>query len=77
MTIWGELSDARAFISRHPEILTEMLLVSFYMAMGQLFIFLTIEKFGPLTNSILTTMRKFLTIVLLPCLTACEHSFDS
>jgi drug/metabolite transporter (DMT)-like permease len=63
MFVVGEMSDAQAFLARHPDVLFEVLLVSFYSAMGQLFIFLTIERFGPLTNSILTTMRKFLTIV--------------
>ena len=40
-----------------------MLMFSFASAMGQIFIFTTITTFGPLTCSIITTTRKFFTIL--------------
>jgi len=63
LIVTGEIFDVRNFLLRHPDVFWEIALVSFYSAMGQLFIFLTIAQFGALTNTIVTTMRKFLTIV--------------
>jgi len=63
LLVTGEIFTVVPFLRRYPTLLGEILLVSFYSAMGQLFIFFTIAKFKALTNTIITTMRKFLTIV--------------
>lgn len=51
------------FILRHPRILVDMALFALTSALGQSFIFLTVELFSPLTCSIVTTTRKFFTIL--------------
>lgn len=63
IVITGEVFSFIAFAEHSPELVYDVFFVSVYSALGQLFIFLTIQQFGPLTCSILTTMRKFLTIV--------------
>lgn len=63
IVITGELFAFISFADHSPDLVFDVLLVSVYSSLGQLFIFLTIQQFGPLTCSILTTMRKFLTIV--------------
>ncbi len=54
---------AVGFLSRHPFVILNMLLFSCASAIGQIFIFTTITTFGPLTCSIITTTRKFFTIL--------------
>jgi len=52
-----------AFAARHPHVLLQILAFSLCSAVGQNFIFLTVTTFGPLTCSIITTTRKFFTIL--------------
>jgi drug/metabolite transporter (DMT)-like permease len=59
----GEGLDAVAFVNRHPSLIFYFLLFGLSSALGQLFIFTTITKFGPLTCAIITTTRKFFTIL--------------
>lgn len=51
------------FVSKHPEVLWEVVSFSVASAIGQFFIFLTISDFGPLPCSIITTTRKFFTVL--------------
>jgi len=53
-----------SFCSRHPQVLKYLLAYCACSAFGQHFIFLTVTKFGPLTCSVITTTRKFFTILL-------------
>ncbi|KAM8947217.1 solute carrier family 35 member B1 [Pelodytes ibericus] len=59
----GELWDFLSFTERYPNIIYSILLFSLTSALGQTFIFMTVVYFGPLTCSIITTTRKFFTIL--------------
>lgn len=60
----GELGRFYEFIGRHPSIIYDICLFSSLSAIGQLFIFLTVSEFGPLPCSIITTTRKFFTVLI-------------
>ncbi|KAL0364048.1 UNVERIFIED_CONTAM: UDP-galactose/UDP-glucose transporter 3, partial [Sesamum angustifolium] len=56
--------DAIQFCKQHPEVAWDILLYCLCGAVGQNFIFLTISRFGSLTNTTITTTRKFVSIVV-------------
>lgn len=60
----SELSSALAFINSHPQVLKDILLFSTAGALGQLFIFDTLENFGSLTLVTITVTRKLFTMLL-------------
>ncbi|XP_016286029.1 solute carrier family 35 member B1 isoform X2 [Monodelphis domestica] len=59
----GEFWDFLSFAERYPGVLYNILLFGLTSALGQSFIFMTVVYFGPLTCSIITTTRKFFTIL--------------
>nr|XP_033773549.1 solute carrier family 35 member B1 [Geotrypetes seraphini] len=59
----GEIWDFLSFAERYPSIINSILLFGLTSALGQTFIFMTVVYFGPLTCSIITTTRKFFTIL--------------
>ncbi|CAF2658453.1 unnamed protein product [Rotaria sp. Silwood2] len=59
----GEFYGLVDFLQAYPYVISNMFLLGLTGAVGQNFIFLTIEWFGPLTCSIFTTTRKFFTIL--------------
>ncbi|KAM4823938.1 solute carrier family 35 member B1 isoform X2 [Ictidomys tridecemlineatus] len=59
----GELWEFLSFAERYPIIIYNILLFGLTSALGQSFIFMTVVYFGPLTCSIITTTRKFFTIL--------------
>lgn len=59
----GEIFKFHQFIQRHPNLIFDITLFSSLSAIGQLFIFLTVAEFGPLPCSIVTTTRKFFTVL--------------
>ncbi|MGH0140067.1 UNVERIFIED_CONTAM: hypothetical protein FKN15_070828 [Acipenser sinensis] len=75
--LWtGEVWEFLSFTDRYPSILYNIVLFGLTSALGQLgtdpclvplflqsFIFMTVVSFGPLTCSIITTTRKFFTIL--------------
>lgn len=63
MLLTGEGFSVIGFISRHPEVLLNIGIFCIASAVGQIFIFTTIVSFGPLVCSIITTTRKFFTIL--------------
>ncbi|PAA76522.1 hypothetical protein BOX15_Mlig013980g3 [Macrostomum lignano] len=63
----GTLPAALAFAARHPRFLGHVTLLSVCSAVGQLLIFYTIERFGPVTFSVIMTVRQAFAI-LLSCL---------
>ncbi|XP_012942758.1 solute carrier family 35 member B1 [Aplysia californica] len=63
VVITGELFEFVAFANRYPYVLFNMISFSLASAVGQMFIFITVTTFGPLTCSIVTTTRKFFTIL--------------
>ncbi|KAG8383105.1 hypothetical protein BUALT_Bualt05G0150200 [Buddleja alternifolia] len=52
------------FCKQHPEAAWDIFLYCLCGAVGQNFIFLTISRFGSLTNTTITTTRKFVSIVV-------------
>ena len=63
LTITGELWQFIDFVRRFPFLISFILQFSIMSAIGQLFIFLTISSFGPLVCSLITTTRKFFTVL--------------
>ncbi|CAI9092692.1 OLC1v1028009C1 [Oldenlandia corymbosa var. corymbosa] len=63
---WPQASgyEAVKFCQQHPEAAWDILLYCLCGAVGQNFIFLTISRFGSLTNTTITTTRKFVSIVV-------------
>ncbi|XP_026317706.1 solute carrier family 35 member B1 homolog isoform X2 [Hyposmocoma kahamanoa] len=59
----GELFKFFAFVSQHPEILLYITGLALCGALGQLFIFFMVSKYGPLPCSVVTTTRKFFTVL--------------
>lgn len=59
-----ELSSALAFLQRHPSVLYDALGFALCGAVGQLFIFATLERFSSLLLVTVTVTRKMLTMVL-------------
>lgn len=67
LLIWpwtDELSKAVAFISEYPAVIGDLGLFCLCGALGQVFIFLTIENFGSLSLVTVTVTRKLFTILL-------------
>jgi len=59
----GEIWTFLAFVSRHPAIIWQLASVSVASALGQYFIFMCVSEFGPLPCSLITTTRKFFTVL--------------
>lgn len=58
---WSETMD---FLNQHQDITQHIVLLSITSAIGQIFIFVTIQKFGALVFSLIMTTRQVLSIVL-------------
>lgn len=63
IVITGEAYTFISFVQRHPAIIWQLVTFSIASALGQFFIFLTVSDFGPLPCSIMTTTRKFFTVL--------------
>lgn len=63
IVVSGELLEFIGFLQRHPSSLWHIISFSMAGALGQYFIFLTVAEFGPLPCSIITTTRKFFTVL--------------
>lgn len=61
--VTGEGLQFVNFVQRHPEILTHLGGLALAGALGQLFIFLMVSGYGPLPCSVVTTTRKFFTVL--------------
>ena len=61
--LFGEGYQALLFMAKNTEVVPMVLAFSVTSAIGQNFIFLTISNFGPLTLSLITTLRKFFTVL--------------
>src|SRR5690606_35785373 len=60
----GELSGALTFCTEHPAVLKDIMLFSLCGAVGQCFIFYTLEQYGSLSLVTVTVTRKLFTILL-------------
>jgi UDP-galactose transporter B1 len=58
-----ELKEAIAFINAHPAVLKDITLFGACGALGQIFIFQTLEAYGSLTLVAVTVTRKMISIV--------------
>jgi len=63
LVITGEGLEFIGFISRHPGVIWQILSFCVASAFGQFFIFMCVSDFGPLPCSIITTTRKFFTVL--------------
>ncbi|ESO86832.1 hypothetical protein LOTGIDRAFT_128290 [Lottia gigantea] len=63
LIVTGEGLLFLSFSTRFPVVWFNLLSFSLASALGQIFIFTTVTTFGPLTCSIVTTTRKFFTIL--------------
>lgn len=63
LVITGEGLQFVTFIQRHPEVLGDLAGLALAGAFGQLFIFLMVSGYGPLPCSVVTTTRKFFTVL--------------
>ena len=64
LLISNELAYVSAFVSDSPELARHIFLMAVCSAIGQLFIFTTIKRFGPLVFATIQTVRQFLSVVL-------------
>lgn len=63
VTYTGEIPTFAAFVQQYPQLYSEITLFAICSAVGQIFIYSTVAEFGPLVCSILTTTRKFFTVI--------------
>ncbi|XP_047544094.1 solute carrier family 35 member B1 homolog [Vanessa atalanta] len=59
----GEIFKFVTFVTQHPEIIVYLVAFALTGALGQLFIFYMVSEFGPLPCSVVTTTRKFFTVL--------------
>jgi len=67
LLVQGGFSEGISFASEHPKFLIDCVILSISSAVGQLFIFYTIAKFGAIVFTIIMTLRQAIAI-LLSCL---------
>lgn len=63
VTFTGEIFQFIPFASRYPHVLIQLAMLAITGALGQLFIFIMVSSFGPLACSVVTTTRKFFTVL--------------
>jgi len=63
LIISGEGKDFINFTMRHPVLIEHLALLALCGALGQMFIFMMVSHFGPLPCSVVTTTRKFFTVL--------------
>lgn len=63
LALSGQGVLAVRFAARHPEMITDLALFCGTSALGQNFIYFSIARFGALPTAVITTTRKFFTIL--------------
>ncbi|XP_054711946.1 solute carrier family 35 member B1-like [Uloborus diversus] len=61
--VTGEIWSFMSFVEKYPYIMYDMFGFSMMSALGQVFIYLVVSEFGPLLCSVITTTRKFFTVL--------------
>jgi len=51
------------FAHRHPSVISNLLILGLTQAVGQMFLYSMVSEFGPLVVSVVTTTRKFFTVL--------------
>jgi len=64
LILFGQGITGVQFVNSHPGVIPHILLYSLSSAIGQLFIYYTVNKFGSLVCSLVTTTRKFFSILI-------------
>jgi len=59
----SQFMDFIEYVKTYPAVWTDLILLSFLGTVGQIFIYYTISNFSPLVLSIITTTRKFFTVL--------------
>ncbi|CAH1647859.1 unnamed protein product [Spodoptera littoralis] len=59
----GEIFKFIVFVSTYPEVIIFLIGLAFVGALGQMFIFFMVAEYGPLPCSVVTTTRKFFTVL--------------
>lgn len=60
----GGFVESLEFMRRYPESIVQVATLSVTSATGQLFIFYTIKKFGPIIFTIMMTVRQMVSLVV-------------
>lgn len=63
LLLTGEGASFLSFCFKHPELFGHLASLALAGAIGQLFIFMMVSSFGPLPCSVVTTTRKFFTVL--------------
>ncbi|XP_050531800.1 solute carrier family 35 member B1 [Daktulosphaira vitifoliae] len=63
LIVTGQIFEFIGFVQRYPQLIVHLMMFSIFSALGQFFIFWTVSDFGPLPCSIVTTTRKFFTVL--------------
>lgn len=63
VVLTGEIFEFISFANRYPNVLVQLASLSVTGALGQLFIFIMVSSYGPLACSVVTTTRKFFTVL--------------
>ncbi|XP_043653705.1 adenosine 3'-phospho 5'-phosphosulfate transporter 1 [Drosophila teissieri] len=64
LSMQGGFMDSLAFATEHPKFVFDMVVLSVCSAVGQLFIYHTIDVFGPVVFTIIMTLRQAVAIML-------------
>ncbi|KAH8335988.1 hypothetical protein KR074_003013, partial [Drosophila pseudoananassae] len=64
LSMQGGFMDSLAFATEHPKFVFDMVVLSICSAVGQLFIYHTIDVFGPVVFTIIMTLRQAVAIML-------------
>ncbi|KAH8369356.1 hypothetical protein KR009_008844 [Drosophila setifemur] len=64
LSMQGGFMDSLAFATEHPKFVFDMVVLSICSAVGQLFIYHTIDVFGPVVFTIIMTLRQAVAILL-------------
>jgi UDP-galactose transporter B1 len=59
----AELFPALAYMTKYPACIADLLLLGFMGTIGQCFVYYTVTNFGPFYLSVITTTRKFFTVI--------------
>merc|ERR1719324_1306703 len=60
----GDLNRSIAFVMSRPDAMTDVMALSLIATLGQIFIYVTVQKHGPVVLSTIMTTRQILSVVL-------------
>lgn len=63
VVLTGEIFEFISFANRYPYVLLQLASLSVTGSLGQFFIFIMVSSYGPLACSVVTTTRKFFTVL--------------